>query len=310
MTAPRPRVLVIGEALMDVIRHADDETTEHVGGSPANVAVGLARLDHDVELATCLGQDDRGQRIQAHLQRHGVQLSEGTAASGAPTSVALAELDSSGAATYTFDIAWEPGRIRLPEVVSHVHTGSIAAALDPGAADVLDAIGRAAAMATISFDPNVRPSIVGDRPGLREQIEAVIALSDVVKASEDDLPALYGDDVDLEAVVERWLALGPSLVVITRGPDGVIWRTASSPEPAALPSVAGEVVDTVGAGDSFMAGLLSGLLALDLLGDPAARARLREATLASVRPAIERGSACSGLTVGRAGAYAPSLDEL
>jgi fructokinase len=109
-------------------------------------------------------------------------------------------------------------------------------------------------------------------------------------------------------VLRRWAKLGPSLVVVTRGAEGVVFGVTTG-ELASAPTMATGVVDTVGAGDSFMAGLLSGLSAAGLTGTDG-RARLASATLADVRPAVERALACAGLTVARAGAYAPSLDEL
>jgi fructokinase len=302
------RLLVVGEALVDVVTDANGESAEHVGGSPANVAVGLARLDHPVDFATWLGHDDRGERIAAHLRRHGVNLLE-ESFGPSPTSVAVATLDQQGAATYDFDLHWDLPEVTLPEGTGHVHTGSIATVLQPGAQSVTSVLRAVREQGTVSYDPNIRPSIMGDLDAVRRRVEELVALSDVVKASEDDLALLYPDESP-EQVMGRWVGLGAGLAVITLGAEGVAYRVASDERSERAPARVKGVVDTVGAGDSFMAGLVSGLVVAGLLGDPGARQRLHDATLEDVGHAIERGLATSGVTVGRAGAYAPSLDEL
>jgi fructokinase len=302
------RLLVVGEALVDIVTDAEGETAEHVGGSPANVAVGLARLDHPVDFATCLGRDERGERIASHLRRHGVSvLPESFGES--PTSTAMATLDTTGAATYDFDLHWDLRAVTIQRGTGHVHTGSIGTILQPGADEVVAVLHAARANATVSYDPNIRPGIMGDLDIVRGQVEELVGLSDVVKASEDDLALLYPGK-RREDVMAHWLRLGASLAVVTLGGDGVAFLAVGEDEVAHVKTRADRVVDTVGAGDSFMAGLVSGLVGAGLLGDPGARERLRGATLEDVRPAIDRGLATSGVTVGRAGAYAPSLDEL
>ncbi|MGO4340708.1 PfkB family carbohydrate kinase [Pedococcus sp. 2YAF34] len=303
-----PRLLVVGEALVDIVTDASGESAEHVGGSPANVAVGLARLDHPVDFATWLGHDERGERIAAHLRRHGVTVLADSFGSS-PTSVAAARLDQSGAATYDFDLHWELPEVALPQGTGHVHTGSIATVLQPGADSVTSVLRAVREQGTVSYDPNIRPSIMGDLGAVRLRVEELVALSDVVKASEDDLALLYPAESP-EQVMARWVGLGAGLAVVTLGADGVAFRVASEERTGRERARVKGVVDTVGAGDSFMAGLVSGLVAAGLLGDPGARQRLHDATLEDVGPAIERGLATSGVTVARAGAYAPSLDEL
>ena len=303
-----PRLLVIGEALVDVVAEPSGERTEHVGGSPANVAMGLARLGHDVDFACSLGRDERGERIADHLADHGVHVLP-VSFGAEPTSTAVATLDESGAASYEFDLHWNLPAVDLPEGTGHVHTGSIGTVLLPGAASVTTALEAVRATGTVSYDPNIRPSIMGDLDPVRARVEELVALSDVVKASEDDLELLYAGQSP-EQVMATWVGLGAEVAVVTLGADGVVYRVSGSPELGRADTRAERVVDTVGAGDSFMAGLISGLVVAGLLGDPGARDRLRSATLEEVRPAIERGLATSAVTVGRAGAYAPALDEL
>ena len=195
------------------------------------------------------------------------------------------------------------------EGVAHVHTGSIAATLEPGASAVLPTIQRARPNATISYDPNVRPSLMGDPHEVRGKIEALIGLSDVVKASDEDIAWLY-DGVPLPEILRLWGQLGPALIVVTRGGRGAVVGLGMAGELTSVDALGVEVVDTVGAGDSFMAGLLSGLLDAGLLGGIHGRERLRSALLADVRPAVDRALGCAAITVSRAGANPPHRAEL
>jgi len=302
--------LVVGESLIDVVKRPDGSTKEHVGGSPANVAVGLARLGHVVALATQIGDDERGARITSHLEREGISLTEGNPKHiGGRTSVATSTLDATGAAAYSFDLSWELPELASFEGLAHVHTGSIAATLEPGASAVLTAIQSARPSATISYDPNARPYLMGDAHDVRAKIEALIGLSDVVKASDEDIAWLY-DGTPISDVLRLWGQLGPALTVVTRGGKGAVVGLSIAGELASVDAPLVEVVDTVGAGDSFMAGLLSGLLDGGLIGGVQGRERLRSASLADVRPAVDRALACAAMTVSRAGANPPHRAEL
>ena len=246
--------------------------------------------------------------MRSHLEGNGVTVDHGLD-NGQPTSTAIATLDERGAATYEFDLHWEPGTVAIAEGTGHLHTGSIAAVIQPGAGDVVEAIERGRATATVSYDPNVRPSIMGDLDAARAQIERVIRSADVVKASSDDLDLLYPGQA-VEDVLAQWGDLGPALTVATLGAEGVTYRVTGTGEYVSVPAPDSPVVDTVGAGDSFMAGLISGLAVAGFLGGPTERAALQAADAAAVAAAIERGNRCGTITVSRAGAYAPSLDEL
>jgi len=302
-----PRTLVVGEALVDVVHRAGGAVDEHVGGSPANVAAGLAALGHDVVLATHLGDDDRGRRVAAYLQERGVLLAEGSS-SAARTSSATARLDSSGAADYEFDITWDLPAVSL-DGVDHLHTGSLAATTEPGASRVLELVAAARERTTVSYDPNLRPGIMGDPHGVRSRVEELIGRCDVVKASAEDVQGLYGA-APLAEVAHLWGRLGPTLVLVTRGGDGVLVHLSGPDTEHALSAAPAEVVDTVGAGDSFMSGLLSGLLDAGLLGRPGARAGLWSAGPEDVRQALERALACARHTVQQAGAATPTRDVL
>jgi fructokinase len=306
--SPAP-VLVVGEALIDAVIRPGAAVSEHVGGSPANVAFGLGALDHDVRLATWIGDDDRGRRIADRCAAAGVTLTEGSTAA-AHTSVAQARIDEQGHASYEFDLTWEVPQLADLAQIGHVHTGSIAATIEPGGSDVLAVVGQAQPTATVSYDPNMRPTLMGSPDQVVERVEALVALADVVKASDEDLAWLYPGQT-LEQVLEAWERFGPGVVVVTRGGEGVRYavRTASAAA-VDLPARPVAVADTVGAGDSFMAGLISGLLDAGFLGGPEARARLHSASTDALHPAIERALATSSTTVTRVGAYAPTRAEL
>lgn len=300
--------LVVGETLIDLVTRADDTTQEHIGGSPANVAVGLARLGHNVSLATMIGDDERGAMIASHFAREGISLAEGSVGRRR-TSVATSTLDATGAAAYTFDLTWDLPEMASFDKLAHVHTGSIAATLEPGASAVLTAVQSARPSATISYDPNVRPSLMGNPQDVRAKIEALIGLSDVVKASDEDIAWLY-DGTPVAEVLRLWGQLGPPLMVVTRGDKGAIVGLSLTGDLVSVDAPLVEVVDTVGAGDSFMAGLLSGLLDAGLLGGIQGRERLRSASLADVRPAVDLALACAAITVSRAGANPPGMAEI
>lgn len=302
------RTLVIGEALIDAVTTTTGEHAEHVGGSPANVAFGLAALDHPVDLATWIATDERGRRIEEVCRSKGVALTPGS--QGAPfTSVAHARLDATGAASYTFDLEWHLAAVPDLDSYGHVHTGSIAAVLEPGGEMVRSTLAAARRTATISYDPNARPSLMGAPATARRLIEEAMASSDVVKLSDEDVEWLCPGET-LDEALAAWGALGPSLVVVTRGGAGALLHLTRTGEQLSLPAAPVAVVDTVGAGDSFMAGLVSGLLDAGLLGGAEARERLRTATVDDVRPAVERALETGARTGARAGAHAPTRADL
>jgi fructokinase len=298
-------VLVVGEALVDVVERVDGSRVERPGGSPANVALGLARLDRSVWLLTRVGDDDRGHHLRTHLESSGVRLAPGSVTRGR-TSTATARLDARGAASYRFDLDWRVPSAPGPDSALALHTGSVAAFLPPGGDEVLALVDRVTGRMTVSYDPNVRPALMGDPGPARDRVEHLVALADLVKVSDEDLAWLAPGE-DPEDVVRRWLAAGPAVVVLTRGGTGAVGYTAAGRAAVAAPPVT--VTDTVGAGDSFMAGLLDFLAGAGLLG-ATERDRLHGLPTSTLAVMLEHAARIAAITCTRTGADPPTRAEL
>jgi fructokinase len=297
------RGLIIGEALIDTVN--GDVPARHVGGSPLNVAVGLARLDRDIDFLTHIGDDEAGRRIVDYVKASGAHLVPGsTSASRTPTSVATIAED--GSVAYTFDLEWQLSG--TPEVGPplFVHTGSIAAVREPGCLAVAALLDTYRVSATVTLDPNVRPSLIVDRDLARERIAHLVERSDIVKVSDEDLRWIDPEH-EPEWTARTWLASGPAIVAVTMGDRGSLaFCSAGQARVAARPV---QVVDTVGAGDAFMVGLLDTLWGLELLGADR-RAALGRIELDALTTALEAASLSSALTVARAGADLPDRAAL
>ena len=299
------RALVIGEALIDIVERDGVALGEHVGGSPLNVAIGLGRLGRDVDFLTHIGRDDRGKRIVDYVEASGVQLVSGsTDARRTPT--ALARLDAGGAANYVFDIEWAlAGTAEVaPPLVAH--TGSIAAFLDPGCLATAALLDAYRPSATISYDPNVRAALISDHEQARTRIERLVERADVVKASDEDLNWIDPNYAP-ERVAQTWLGLGPSIVAVTMGGQGAFAMCAAGT--VHVPALPVEVVDTVGAGDAFMTGLIDALWSLDLLG-AVKRGDLAHISLDDLQTVVQAAARVAALTVTRAGADLPDRAAL
>jgi fructokinase len=300
--------VVVGEALVDLVGQRGGRTLAvHPGGSPANVALGLGRLGVPVTLMTRLGRDSFGDMVRSHLEASGVQV-DGGSSEGFSTSLAIAML-AAGIASYDFRIEWDVGDLSpLPVEARCLHTGSLATALAPGAERVIDLVAREheRGRVTVSYDPNARPALLGEPARALPDIERLVTLSDVVKVSDEDLAWLYPGRDD-EEIAGEWLATGPALVVVTRGGAGV-YGVAAGVEVRRV-AVPIELVDTVGAGDSFTSGLLDGLQRADLLGGPQreALAAIDRATLDSV---LEEAAMIAAITCSRPGADPPTRPQL
>ena len=299
--------LVVGEALVDVVVLPDGTTTAYPGGSAANVAVALARLGRPAWFSTCFADDAHGRLIGEQLSRAGVRLASDPAAAD-HTSSARATIGTDGAASYVFDLAWRLNPLALDDEVTPVvvHTSSIGAVLAPGADDVLALLERLRPTATISYDINARPGVTGTGLDVLERVEQLASLGDVVKASDEDLAALWPDR-SLEDSARHLLSLGPAVVVVTRGGEGALWTSEhGSGETAAVPVA---VADTIGAGDTFGAALVDALWERGLLGADR-RSDLRSLSAGDWSDVLGWAAGAAAITVSRPGADPPFRHEL
>lgn len=315
-------ILICGEALIDLVPEPGDggpggpaRFTAHPGGSPANTAVGLARLGTRTAFAGRLAREGFGPILREHLAGNGVDLRY---AVDAPelASLAVVSLDERGRAEYVFyvegtaDWQWSAAELpaALPDDVTAVHAGSIALGKSPGADVLTDLLRRERGRRTVSVDPNVRPSLVGDRSAYLDRVRDWLTIADLVKVSDDDLAWLY-PDIGWEQAARYWQAAGPSVVVVTRGANGssaFLAGAGPDPEPVVRPGRQVDVVDTVGAGDSFSSGLLDWLDRHDRLG-PGGLAAL---TPGEAGAALDFAATVAAVTCSRAGADPPRRDEL
>ena len=295
-------IAVCGEAIVDLVPSGPTTYEMTPGGSPANTAVAIARLDVPVTMLARLSDDDIGRLLRDHLAHNGVDLSHAVAATE-PSALAVVARDADGSASYRFlldgapDWQWTDGELGpLPEPDVALHTGSIALATSAAVERFLE---RSRDSCTISIDPNLRPSTLEHA---RNALPHWLQLADIVKASTDDIALLHPGQ-DAVQVVERWSDLGPAVVVVTAGADGAYAAVAGEVLHVAAEPV--QVVDTIGAGDTFSAGLLVGLHRAGLLGG-----RLSGLTADDLRPALDLALRAAARTCSRAGADPPRADEL
>ena len=299
------RALVIGEALIDVVLRNGRVAGEHVGGSPLNVAVGLARLGREVDFLTHIGTDDYGRRIREFVETAGVHVVPGSD-TAERTAAARAVLDEAGSATYSFDIDWQlSGTAPVPPPLV-VHTGSIATVLEPGCLATAALVDTYHTSATVTFDPNIRSALITDAAAARDRIDRLLEKADVIKVSDEDLRWI-DPRRSPEQIGEAWLALGASIVVVTLGAEGALAMCAAGNVRVPAPRV--EVVDTVGAGDAFMTGLVDALWTHDLLGAPR-RADLAGVDTDTLTATVRAATLCAAVTVTRAGADLPDRAAL
>ena len=292
-------IWVCGEVLIDIL-----PTGSVIGGGPANTAKALARLGHAVDFIDGISTEAFGVSARKELERDGVGLSL-SLTSDKPTCTATVTLDSHGSASYeflidgtaTFDFAhsWLPDPERLKPSVLHI--GTLATIVEPASTVLYEWAVKTAEFAPIVFDPNVRTSVVGDRDKYRATVEKWVGISSVVKLSDGDISWLYPDQ-SMDEVAKAWLANGVSLVVVTRGANGIIGYTEHGFEEVEGAKVS--VIDTVGAGDTVGAIVVEGIIKHSVNG-------LAGQVLNAV---LQRAATAAGITVSRAGAQPPRLHEL
>jgi fructokinase len=302
-----PSIVVGGEALVDLVAGGDGELAAHLGGGPFNCARTLGRLEQPVAYLGRISSDRFGRQLRAQLEEDAVSL-ECVVDTDEPTTLALAELDAEGAATYRFysegtsvpGLTPEDALRVLPERVEMVHVGTLGLVYEP-VADALEAVvERVSGEALVMVDLNIRPLAMHDPDGYRARIDRLIPHTNVVKASDDDL-AWLEPDRDAVSAARVLLDAGPQVVLLTRGGSGVTVVTAGGTTD--VPALQVEVVDTIGAGDAFGGGFLAWWRRAGLgAGDLGRTDDVLEATR----------FACvvAGRTVERAGASPPRLAEV
>jgi fructokinase len=300
----RAPILVGGEALYDLVAHADGSVSGHPGGGPFNTARTIGRLRQPVSYLGRLSTDRLGATHEQMLLRDGVDLSA-TQRTDEPSTLALASLDDEGVASYSFYAAGTaaPGLTpaaalaSLPLEVAALHVGTLGLVLEPLAAALEAVVGRLAGRTMVVVDPNVRPWVIDAPEVYRARLEHVLQMSDLLKVSEEDLAWLDPQRPAPEAA-RALLDYGPKVVLLTQGPAGATVVTRNGDTPVA--PVAVDVVDTIGAGDAFSGGFLAwwsshGLGAEELTRDGLVAEAARFAAVVAAR------------TVAAAGASPPAL---
>jgi fructokinase len=296
-------LLVVGESLTDRVIALDGTSSDHAGGGPFNSARTIGRLGRDVALVTVIGADERGAECVRLLAESGVDTSY-VRQIDLPTTLALATLDESGAATYVFDFETSAARhlerLELPVGTTFLHVGTLALVLEPFATAVETAIAALPDEVSLLVDPNCRPTVVRDAAAFIGHVRADLARADVVKLSDDDFAYLRSLDATFPTP-EELIENGTSCVLFSRGSTGVEVYGPWGRELVAAPHVV--VADTVGAGDSLSGAFVAwcdeaGLRRHDL--------RNREVVVAAARYAVR----VAAITVSRAGANPPTTADL
>jgi fructokinase len=300
--------MVAGEALVDIVVPADGGPRhDAVGGSCLNVAVGLARLDVPTTLVTRIGDDELGRLVLEHVRSSDVVLAPGSVLPDGATSTATAHLDEHHAATYDFEIEWDLPTPGLPDDVLGVHVGSLGTTLEPGKQAVMELVERAGqAEVFVSYDPNIRPFFLDDAQAAWRDVLAIGSGARLVKLSDEDLRLLRSDAPEEEVCRELLAGRHTELVVLTRGGEGATAYTEGATVRVPAPRV--DVVDTVGAGDSFMAAMLAMLSDWDVMSG--GEGALRALDDSRVELLVRGAATAAAVTCSRRGANPPTRREL
>lgn len=321
-------ILVVGEALIDLIGSAGAGDNYHavVGGANANVALALAKRGEDQRFLGRISSDGFGRTIRQRLAGNGVNL-ELSVNAAEQTTLAVATIDTNGVASYSFyingtaDWGWAPSELPSLDQVAELGTiavqyGCLGMAIGPGNLVIEDWLRQVATQGkvTLSHDLNIRPALGFDRNSELTRVLRLNEISHIIKASDADIEWLHDisaadatvAEAEVDAIAREWSA-GGKLVVITRGSAGAwLYRSGERVEVAA-PKI--KLVDTVGAGDTFMANLLAELKELDALGDEPA-SRLARISDESLRAAARVAAVAAGMVCERSGCEPPTLKEV
>lgn len=308
--------LCCGDALFDLFAGPGEgegsiSLNGTVGGSPLNVVVGLARLGNSTGYLCKNSTDVFGTRIRHFLARNGVTL-DWLLASSQNSTLAIVELDEQGAPAYVFytdntadvslQIAELPGNLAADIYV--IHVGSYSTAVDPTGSSLLSLVQREQHNRLVSYDPNIRPSIEPDLDIWRERFRAYAGTAKLIKASDEDIATLFGDAFTFDSFAADAMSLGAELVFVTCGGDGAFAYTREG-ERVSADGLAVDVIDTVGAGDTFQAAILHELHAQRAI----AQAAIMNGQI-DLQELLDFAVAAAALTCTRRGADLPSLDDV
>ena len=283
-------IWVCGEVLIDIL-----PTGPVVGGGPANTAKALARLGHEVDFIDGISTDAFGVSARKELSQDNVGLALCLSSDKPTCTAARYAFAIEDTATFDFHSSWLPDPESLKPSVLHI--GTLVTIVEPAASVLYDWAVQVGEFAPIVFDPNIRPSVMSDHEKYCQATEKWVAISSVVKVSDDDIKWLYPDET-LDEVAQRWIAGGVSCVVITRGAHGLIGYTEHGIEE--VDGVKTEVVDTVGAGDTVGAIVVEGVIQHSVAG-------LEGHILNTV---LHKAAVAAAITCSRAGAQPPRRHEL
>jgi len=296
-------VWVCGEVVIDLIPDGTERKAV-VGGGPANTAKALSKLGITTQFIDGISSDKYGQMALKELHRDGVLL-DFVKFSDKPTCLAIVSLNSKGSATYEFVIdntaTFDFSHSWLPDAVENkpllLHIGTLVTAIEPAASVLFEWAKKVATVAPIVFDPNIRPAVMSDRQQYVRQVERWVSISNAVKVSDDDIYWLY-PGVEVDQVANKWLSMGPELIVVTFGDKGLTGYRKN--EKVAVDAKQVVVADTVGAGDTVGAILVEAIIedGLDKL------------TGMRLSVMLDRAAKAAAITVSRTGALPPSKAEI
>ncbi|MDA5094631.1 carbohydrate kinase [Aliiroseovarius sp. KMU-50] len=307
-------ILCCGEALIDMIPSAVEGGGEgfvpHTGGAVFNTAIALGRLGVRAGLLTGLSSDMFGQQLAADLAASQVDVTH-IVHTDRPTTLAFVHL-SDGHASYSFFDENSAGRMLLPsdmpvldQKISALFFGGISLACEPGADAYAALAEREGTSRVVMLDPNIRPGFIEDEERFRERLTRLLTVADIVKVSDEDLDWFIPEDMAQAKKLEKVQSMGPSVVLMTKGGDGAMARLRDGQE-VHVSAVPATVVDTVGAGDTFNAGVLAMLSSLGCLS----KTGIRKVSPENMEKALSYGARVAAITVSRAGANPPWVSEL
>ena len=307
-------ILCCGEALIDMIptgtASGQDAFVAHSGGAVFNTAIALGRLRRKVGLLSGVSNDLFGTQLATALGDSHVAV-DYLVRSDRPTTLAFVKLEN-GHASYAFYDENTAGRMIttdvLPKVTPDVGAlffGGISLACEPCADTYAAFLDREGAERAVVLDPNIRPGFAPDEGRYRARLMAMLARADMVKVSDEDLAWIMPDHAGLQAQAAALQACGPAVVLVTRGADGAIGLLPDG-DMVEVAAERADVIDTVGAGDTFNAGVMARLDEMGLM----TKAALRRLGPEDLKQALSFGAKVAAITVSRAGANPPWLDEL